>query len=259
MTCVLSRSSFYLTLAALVTIGLGPQLVPAANAAPKTRPADDDHPGAPAVSVNQVALIDMVRAFNECRETKFLQAELLKQKDAFEKEAAERVKRIDELKARRDALKAQDPGWAAADEQVRREADAYSNWVAEVRKKTTRYQCHLMIDLYKEIEGAAAAVAAQKGVRMVVSHNEPAPVPDLDKTDANQVRNALLSRHLIYTDPALKVNSLDITDDVIAYLDSNSSNSSNSGPKESNEPGTSSAKDKEKDSEKDSKPKDDQQ
>jgi Skp family chaperone for outer membrane proteins len=184
----------------------------ATQSAGQVTPADT--PTAPAArhAASPIAVLDLVRVFNECQQIKHLNEMIRKRTDEATQEASQRKKVIED---KQEQLTAFQPG--TPDHDARRKDLMRLNIDANVWLKLTEQEVETQkFDwtrvIYEKSIKAAAELAQQRGHLAVVQKFDFKP----EEIEANvqALRRMIQERTVIYNLP-----EIDITDDVIRKLD----------------------------------------
>jgi len=193
----------------LVVAGLA--IWSAAQSVGQVTPADT--PAAPAArpAASPIAVLDLVRIFNECQQIKDLNEMIRKRTDEAGQEAAQRKKVIDD---KQEQLTAFQPGTADHDARqkdlTRLRIDA-TVWLKFTEQDVEYQKFDWTRVIYEKSVKSATELAQQKGYVAVVQKFDFKP----DEVEANvqALRRMIQERTVIYNVP-----EIDITDDVIRKL-----------------------------------------
>lgn len=157
----------------------------------------------------RVAVIDVVKAFNEYQRQKDLEAELQELKQKLQAEQEQRRGRIEAMQATLDAMDQDDPTYAEKMRELLAEQIELKNWVDLAQADMQREIGVWTARVYQEIIGAAEKVAAARGYDVVLSREpfKPAGI------DPEAIRQQIRLRHVVYA-----VDRVDITDAVLEEL-----------------------------------------
>ena len=163
------------------------------------------------LDVNNVAVVDMTRVFNDCRQTQALNEYLETQAKDF------RVKH-DGMKDKLDQKQAELEAFAPGSKEY---TDRFKQWMkmqvdlnTEIRlqqRATLRDRTHWTRTTYQQIVDAVETIAKQKGLLLVLYRDQM----DLGTDDLQELERRLRGRKVIYA-----AGGLDITGEVVSTLDS---------------------------------------
>jgi Skp family chaperone for outer membrane proteins len=169
---------------------------------------------APAADAGRVAVVDVVRIFNECAQIKDLNDKMKQDSDDFTKEANQRRKVIEDKQI---ALGAFTPG--TSDYESRRKELIRLNIEANVWLKVTEQgldqeKFDWTRIIYQQTVAAAGEVARERGIELVLQSSEFRPLEIEQSIQA--LRRVIQDRPVLYS-----AAQADITDAVIRRLDRN--------------------------------------
>ena len=165
--------------------------------------------GASATSPTRVAVIDIVRVFNEFDQTKVLNQKM----SALENDLTNQdQKKNQELETQKAALKAYAPSSAEykkQNDELKRMMVEYQIW--KLSKQDEVAQAHLdwINKTYKKVEDQVGATAKAKNFQLVITRQEL----DTSITDSKVMLKQIIERKVIYSDA-----SIDLTDEVLSSL-----------------------------------------
>lgn len=157
----------------------------------------------------RVAVVDLVRVFNEFDQTKVLNQKMSALEDELR---SEDQRRNQELDTQRNAVKAFAPDSAEFKKQndaFRRLMVEYQVWKATEQDRVAQGHLRWVNRTYKMVEDEVAAVAKAKGFHLVITRE------DLDTTitDSKVMLKQIISRKVIYSEPGVE-----LTDEVLTNL-----------------------------------------
>ena len=158
---------------------------------------------------SRVAVIDVVKAFNEYQRQKDLEAELQELKQKLQAEQEQRSGRIEAMQATLDAMDQDDPTYAEKMRELLAEQIELKNWMDLAQADMQREIGVWTARVYQEIIDAAQKVAAARGYDIVLSREPFKPA----SIDPDAIRQQIRLRHVVYN-----VDRVDITDAVLEEL-----------------------------------------
>lgn len=159
-----------------------------------------------------IAVLDLVRVFNECEQIKDLNEMIRKKTEEVSQEAAQRKKVIEDKQVELSAFQ---PG--KSDHEARRKDLVRLNIEANVWLKATEEEVETQKFewtriIYEKSVKAAADLAQQRGIAAVIQRVDFKP--DEIESNVQALRRMIQQRTVIYHAP-----DLDLTDEVIRRLD----------------------------------------
>jgi Skp family chaperone for outer membrane proteins len=159
---------------------------------------------------NRVAVIDVIRIFNECQRQKDLEAELKTLQESLDAESRTRKLKIDQTQAELNRLDPSDPAYTRKMEELMEMQIQYKNWFDFMQAKLTREVSVWSWRIYRETSDICATVAKQNGIDLVLYRDEFPPV----SADPDETRGRIRSRMVVYNSP-----EINITQAVLEQLD----------------------------------------
>ena len=163
----------------------------------------------------KIAIANPAHIFAELAETKSLQIQMQDEQKKFTTAQEEKMKAINDMKTRRDALLPDHPQWAELNSQLAALTAEYRVWVETQKVIAESTQKSKMTALFKKIEQGVAEIAKEDGIDLVIADNRDPLPPNLDEIDVRTLRGLLLQRDVIYAS-----DKLDMTEKVVTRLDS---------------------------------------
>ncbi len=157
----------------------------------------------------RVAVIDVVKAFNEYQRQKDLEAELQELKQKLQAEQEQRRGRIEAMQATLDAMDQDDPTYAEKMRELLAEQIELKNWMDLAQADMQREIGVWTARVYQEIIDASRKVAAARGYDVVLAHEPFRPAG----IDPEAVRQQIRLRTVVYA-----TDGVDITDAVLEEL-----------------------------------------
>jgi Skp family chaperone for outer membrane proteins len=156
-----------------------------------------------------VAVVDIVKLFNEYQRTKEINDRLTKQQQDLQTQRKQKLDRIDALKAELENFHPDSKDYYERQKELLKlsiELDSYSRVTAEEIKREFQV---LTEDIYKEMTAAIEAVAKEAGYELVLFVDKMEIKGDTFPTLLENIRQ----RKVLYNAPRL-----DITDSVLDYI-----------------------------------------
>ncbi|MGQ9650837.1 MAG: OmpH family outer membrane protein [Phycisphaerae bacterium] len=160
----------------------------------------------------RVAVVDLVKVFNEFDQTKAVNEAMKGYRDKLAQEADQKMA---EIKAEEDALEKTDP--ASPDRQTRinkikRMRLEYNVWESLEKDFVSDQYVAWVKRTYEMVTDGIAEVAKKQGVQLVVTQEQV----DTTVTKPEPLLQQILNRKVVFAD-----NSVDISADVLATLNAN--------------------------------------
>lgn len=153
-----------------------------------------------------VAVIDMVKVFNECDQWKAIKDLLEKKTQQHNAEAEKRKEEITAKTAELDAYHPDKPEWAKCREEVARLRISAGVWAELQKNRFDQLQKQWVDRNYADISKAVAQVAQKRGLALVLVRDEI----QTDAKDYNQMFAQILNRKVVYHSAGI-----DITEEVM--------------------------------------------
>lgn len=160
--------------------------------------------GQPRPATGRIAVVDVVKIFNEYLLQKDLTDEINKKKAELQLEAQARRERADAMKATLDALNPSDPTYPAKMNELIQMQIQNKNWVEIKEAAMTAEIAKWSANIYKEILKATEEVAVQSGYDLVLYREEFEPV----NPDPDAVRQQIRSRKVVYVNPSIDISQI---------------------------------------------------
>lgn len=175
--------------------------------APTTAPANRIPPPG-----TQVAVVDIVRIFDECDQIKDLNVVLRDAKESVEKEAEARKKVLSQKEVELAAFSPDSPDYAPRRDEFARLNIEANVWLQVKRAQMAREHFNWTRIVYEDLNRAVAQVGRERGFLVVLQKREFRP--DLvEEGNVENLRQMIHARAVIYLD-----DSLDITDAVLKKM-----------------------------------------
>lgn len=163
---------------------------------------------------SRVAVINTTTIFMQMKETADLRDKAKAEAEKFQATATEKQKQIVTLRSARDELKEGSAQWNERNLQLLQESINLDNWQRYETARLQQQEKQQTRALFDKIVAAVGAVAKQRNIDIVYTH-QTSPLPaSLDQITIDQIRAVVTNIPLIYADPRV-----DITDAVLAKLD----------------------------------------
>jgi outer membrane protein len=161
----------------------------------------------------RIAVADASRIFNEMQETKDAQAQMQEERNRLEAIGKEKADEVNKLKAQRDQLKPDAPGYDDLTDKLNDAYNDFQAWRASAQAKAERAQKRQVATLFQKVELATAEIAQRDGYDLVLAKQRPQLPDNLDALKYEQIVATLSARNVLYSSPRA-----DISDQVIAVL-----------------------------------------
>ncbi len=159
---------------------------------------------------NRVAVIDVIRIFNECQRQKDLDEELKGLQQKLDAESRTRKLKIDETQAELNRLDPSDPAYTKKMQDLMQMQIEYKNWFDMKQAMLTREVSVWSWRIYRELTDICETVAKQNAIDLVLYKGEFPPV----SSDPDETRNRIRNRVIVYNS-----SEIDITQAVLEQLD----------------------------------------
>jgi Skp family chaperone for outer membrane proteins len=196
-----SASPLVLILVVLVTTFVTAQTTPSAGGKSKS---DCCH---------LMAVLDLVRIFNECAQIQDLNQMIREKSDGFTKEATQRKKVIEDKQMELSAFKVGSPDWEARRKDLVRLNIEANVWLKVTEQQVEQEKFDWTRIIYEKAVQLSAEIAKDRGYDVVLQKTEFKP-EDIEQTVQN-LRRVIQDRSVIYS----TVDN-DITEQVIRKMDS---------------------------------------
>ena len=161
---------------------------------------------------HEVAVLDLVRIFNECAQITDLNQLIREKSDSFSKEAAQREKVIEDKQMELQAFKIGSADWEARRKDlVRLNIDA-NVWLKVTEQQVDQEKFDWTRIIYEQAIKVATDVAKERGYDAVLQRTEFKP-QEIEPTVQN-LRRVIQERAVLYNTP-----DIDITELVIRKMD----------------------------------------
>ena len=164
----------------------------------------------------KVATVNPVKVLNALAETKDINSAMNTEQQTYQQQGQDREQKLKDLKAQRDQLKPDAPQWSDLNKQfVAMQADAQA-WAQTAQQELQRKFRENAKRMNDKIAAGVAEVAKTKSVDLVIAEQKPeVGEADIEKMNPQQYMSLLFAQNVIY-----KSDAVDLTQDVIAKLDS---------------------------------------
>jgi Skp family chaperone for outer membrane proteins len=176
--------------------------------------ARNDAPAAASPAGTKVGVVDLVRVFNDFKQTKALNQ---KMQDYRNKLGEQKDKRQQEINAERAALDAFSPDsadWFKRNEELKKKRFEFEIWQAMESDALTEHHLRWVKRTYESVTKEIADVAKQRGLQLVVTREE---MDTPSTNDTSKILQAtfqqILNRKVVYSD-----SNIDVSDEVLANL-----------------------------------------
>ncbi len=160
-----------------------------------------------AAAVNlPIAVVDMVKLFNENDQWKAINGGLTKKRQAQEAEAEKRKEEIAAKQKQLEAYHPDTPDWVKCSEDLLQLQTRAEIWVRMEKVRVEAQKKRWVERNYADVTKAIAEIAAKRGLAMVLTKEEIEP----NTEDSNRLFAQIINRKVVYVD-----KRLDITDEVL--------------------------------------------
>jgi len=162
----------------------------------------------------RVAVVDMVKVFNDFKQTKALNKKMDDYKKQLNAEGEKRMEDINALKAQLQAVAPDSADFFKRNKELK--LKKFDNQVWEMTEMESLAESHLrwVKKTYKMVTDEVAQVAKKKGIQLVITREELEEPKSPDaKTQLQAMFQQIINRKVVYSDPAIE-----ITDEVLSSL-----------------------------------------
>ena len=166
-----------------------------------------------------VGVVNVTTVYLQMKEPKKLTEAMRAQQEQLAKEQQQKEAALNDMMKRRADFK---PGSAQFDDETRKIEDEqvkYQVWVATARAQLERQQKKNLKQIFDHIQQATREVAQQMHLNLVIADQSPEIGPDLSAIPAQELRQMLATRAVLYYD-----KKADITDEVLTRVEANYAN-----------------------------------
>lgn len=193
-------------------------LAAAATAWTATRSFSADKTGAvQVISPNsKIAVVDLVRVFNEFKQTKALNNKMLEYRKRLSEEKDQKQQKVNELREKLEAFAPDSADYYKRREELTRQRIDLEVWQGVKLDELGEHHLRWIKRTYQMVTDEVAAVAKGHGVDVVLTREE---LDTPNTTDTSKIMQAtlqqILNRKVVYSNP-----TLDVTEEVLKRLDS---------------------------------------
>jgi len=163
----------------------------------------------PSPAGTMIAVVDMVKVFNENDQWKAINESLKARTARSEQEAQARKEKIAAKQKEAEAYQPNTAEWTRCSEELLRIQAEAEVWLRLEKEKIDQLKAHWVQQNYADVTAAIAAIARQRGVAVVLTREEV----EKDAQDSNRMFAQIINRKVVYFDPRL-----DITEEVFKKL-----------------------------------------
>ncbi len=183
-----------------------------ARSAGQSQPSSETSPAA-ATSSHPVAVLDLVRIFNECAQIRDLNETIRQKTEEITKEAEQRRQVIESKQFQlREAFQPDTPDYEVRRKELTRLNIEANVWFKMEEEEIERQRFHWTRIIYQQAVDTAAQVAKDRGFEVVIQRTEFRPF-EIEQS-VQTLRRLIQERAVIYNAP-----EIGITDEVIRRLD----------------------------------------
>lgn len=157
----------------------------------------------------RVAVVDLVRAFNEFEQTKVVNDKMQEDRTRVALEADSKMQEIDADKAALNAFTPDSAEWYQRNKKLKAKMLNYRVWEELEKDRIGEEHLRWAKKTYAMVTDEIARVAKAQEVQLVVTREDVVA----NVKDANVLYQQMLNRKVVYSDPAI-----DLTDEVLANL-----------------------------------------
>ncbi len=162
----------------------------------------------------RVAVIDLVRVFNEFKQTRALNQKMQEYRTKLGEEKDKRIQDINAGKAALDAFTPDSSDWYKRNEELKKQRFSFEVWQAIEMDNLAAHHLRWTKRTYQMVTEQIAAIAKRRGAHLVITREE---IDTPSTTDTAKLLQAMdqqiLNRKVVYSDPAIE-----ISDEVLAEL-----------------------------------------
>lgn len=161
----------------------------------------------------RLAIANPAKIFADLKETGDLRKALEAKGEQLEKMKFEKQQKLKDLQAKRDQLKQDSAGYAAANRDLMQAAVDFEVWGRMTQAEVQGEQKRQLLNIFNRITNTVSEVATQKGIDLVITDQRPDIPENLDQVNVDQLRALINSRNVLFFKP-----QIDISADVVAAL-----------------------------------------
>lgn len=163
----------------------------------------------------KVGVVDLVRVFNECRQTKALSAKMQEYRKDLSNEKDKKQEEVNGLREQLEGFSPDSADYFKRREELTRKRIDLEVWQGVKLDELGEHHLRWIKRTYKMVTEEVATVAKARGIELVVTREEM-DVPTTADTAKiiTATMQQILNRKVVYSDP-----SLDMTDEVLKRLD----------------------------------------
>ena len=163
----------------------------------------------------RVAVINPRLVFDQMQETNDLRQRLEAEGARYVAQSKEKQAELEKLRNElRTVLKPDHPQYEERQRQLVQKAVEFEVWSKVAEMERERVQKRQVTGLYTKIERAVADYAAQQGIDLVLSNQQPEVPENIDPVKFNDLQQLLYQRKVVYS-----AADADITSEILALMD----------------------------------------
>jgi Skp family chaperone for outer membrane proteins len=174
-----------------------------------------DRPAGAVAASNKIAVVDLVRVFNEFKQTKALNAKMMEYRKALTDEKDQKQQKVNALREQLESFAPDSADYYKRREELTRLRIDLEVWQGVKLDELGEHHLRWIKRTYQMVTDEVAALAKLKGVDLVVTREE---MDTPNTSDTSKLMQAtlqqILNRKVVYSDPML-----DITEEVLKRLD----------------------------------------
>jgi Skp family chaperone for outer membrane proteins len=160
----------------------------------------------------RVAVVDTNKVFLQLDETKALQQKLDTQRQALEKEQADRTEALNAMKGRHENIKKGTPQYADDENKILMATLDLQVWTELQKAKHERSMKLQMKSLLDKIQSSVADIATQRGYNLVLARQAAEIPKDLDTLSIDQLQGLIARQNVLFVAKGDDISDLVISD-----------------------------------------------
>jgi Skp family chaperone for outer membrane proteins len=148
-----------------------------------------------------IAVVDMVKIFNDNDQWKAINETLKTRSASSEHEAEGRKEKIAAKQKEAEAYQPNTPEWKKCNEELLELQAKAEVWLRHEKGEIEQLKAYWVQKNYADVTAAVAAIAKQQGIAMVLTQEEL----DKEGQDSNRMFAQIINRKVVYCDPRLDI------------------------------------------------------
>lgn len=181
--------------------------------------AGESAPAAPAANDHRLAIgvVKTLKILRAMHESKKLEDDIRAKAGEFDNEQKQRTAKLQEMQKQRDeTYKPGSEQWTGQTVAIDKADAELQVWTELRRRELERMRKDGLKALYDHIGVAAAEVAQQLHLDLIIADQSPEIGPDMEKVNSGQLQALLAARAVLYAD-----KNADITEEVLTRVEAN--------------------------------------